>query len=325
MSAKPVYNSQRLWGWRIAVYLFLLSAGAGAYVTAFLLSVLGLDGAALPYLTAAKGGVIAAAALTALAVLFFIAGLKAGANAYRVFMRPFSSRLSAGSCLTLLFLVLDLVLIGIWVGPPAGINPAPGIITLLLALAMLAFSGMLLRVLKPFPFWNSRLLSLLLAVSGIIAGAMFVLLIAAVYGFAGTLNMSGPILETVYYLNFCLLAYPVIMGLVVWQSMRNPSSARTATMLLRGRAAFAFWIVVVLLGLMVPLAAGFYLVSAPATAPGTVYSLSIIAALCAVAGSYVLRYLVLILAVPQEITAAGQRVPLHETSFVPVSERVKYR
>ena len=325
MSTKRAHIAQRLWGWPVAAYLFLLSAGAGAYVTVFILNVILPDGPVSPFLPAAKAGLIAAAAFAILAVVFFITNLKSKANAFRIFIRPFSSWLAAGSYVTLLFIILDLILIGIWAKPPVGLNNAPGIITLVLALFMLVYSGMLLKVLKPFSFWNSWLLPLLCALSGITAGAMFVVLIAAIYGLTGAVNMSRPLLAVIYYLNFFLLAYLVVLVLFIWQSARNPLSGSSAQMLVKGRTGYAFWTMVVLFGLVLPLVAGFYLVSSAQVGLGLLITLSIIAALCAMTGSYVLRYLILALGIPKTITVSGQRVDLHETAFIPVSQRVKYR
>jgi formate-dependent nitrite reductase membrane component NrfD len=184
---------------------------------------------------------------------------------------------------------------------------------------------MLIKTLKPFSFWHSWLLPLLFTVSGIAAGAVLVLLLAAVYGFISAVNMSEPLLTIVYYLNFLLLACIVVAALYIGHAALSSSLRSTVLVLIKGRSVLLFWAAFVLLGLVLPLVAGFYLVSLPSVSTGLLYTLLIIIALCVMTGGYVLRYLVLTSGTAKAITASGQQVELHETAFIPVSHRVKYR
>ena len=101
MSAEIKNITQKFWGWKVAAHLFLVAAGAGAYVIGFVFSLiepfLSFQGLPSQLLIAAKVGIITAVPLIILGAIFLFANLGTKANSVRAFNRPFSSWLSRGS------------------------------------------------------------------------------------------------------------------------------------------------------------------------------------------------------------------------------------
>ena len=332
MSTEIKNITQKFWGWKVAAHLFLVAAGAGAYVIGFVFSLiepfLSFQGLPSQLLIAAKVGIITAIPLIILGAIFLFANLGTKANSVRAFNRPFSSWLSRGSYIALLFILFDLILIGTWVSTPSkslpGFNLVISIVCLVLALALLVYSGMLLKVLKPFAIWNSSLLPPLFAISGIATGAMFVLLILAIYGFSSLINMIQPFIITIYYLILFLILQIVILISYMRRATINASCRSPLLKMFKGQTALVFWLGVVIPGLFLPLIIGLYLVLVPIESSILLYVLTIILTIFGITGSYILRYSVLSKSTAREINICGQMVELPETAFIPASRQVKY-
>ena len=327
MNREMTNVTQKLWGWKVAAHLFLVGAGAGAYIASFFLSFLHPE-LASPFLRSAKVGIIAAVPLLIAGGIFFLANLGTKANAVRAFNRPWSSWLSAGSVIMLLFITLDLVLIGTWVSAPAkplsGGNLSLGIINLILAVFILIYSGMLLKALKPFTFWNTGLLPLLSVFAGLSAGIMVVVFVEAVCGFIYGAALVQPVLLSIYHLNFILIIQAVVLGWYLWRAAESPRTRGSLLIVTSGQLALTFWLGVVVAGLTIPLAFGFYLVSAPPQSLVLLFILALELSSFGIVGSLLLRYLILRAGTSATITIRGQSVHLPENARIPASQRVKY-
>ena len=86
-----------------------------------------------------------------------------------------------------------------------------------------------------------------------------------------------------------LVAYAVFMAIYLWVSTYESSAARDSVMrMIRGSIALAFWIGVVLLGMIIPIA-----LLATNSVTGASAALIITAAICAIIGGVALRYIIL--------------------------------
>ena len=329
--------TQKLWGWKVAAHLFLVAAGAGAYIAGFFLLIIrsGIQplllppGSFSPFLVAAEVGIVVAVPLLIAGGICIVSNLGYKANAVRAFNRPWSSWLSAGGVLMLLFTILDLVFIGTWLNAPSaplnGGNLALGIVNLVLAIAILIYSGMLLKALKPFAFWNTWLLPLLFFLSGLTTGIMVTVFAVAIYGFVLGDIMVQPLLLCLFYLNFLMILQAIAIALYLWRAAELPSTKSSFLLIAKERFALSFWLAVVAVGTIIPVALGFFLVSAPPRSLALSFILALIVTVSGLAGGYVLRYLVLRAGTCVPINAGGQYVALPETARIPASHRVHYR
>lgn len=318
---------QAVWGWKVAAHLFVVGVSAGTYIAGFILLFLSSEASQVLAVLA----VCATAPLLIAGLCLIFSQLGNKANAVRAFRRPASSWLARGIIALVIFLVLDLVHIGLWVWPSTILVVLPvlhftlGTVTTLFALFVLVYTGMLLKRLKPFPFWNTWLLPLLFVVSGISGGLMLLVLLLALYAMSMGFAVMASLLIPLYYNNFVLVIQGLVLGFYLWRAQAVSTTRSSFLIITRGSGAIAFWLGVVLAGLLIPFGFGLYMAYSPVVEQVVKLVLIVGLAVFGLVGGLLLRYLVLSAGRSISLTVEGDAVPLPETARVPASQCVHYR
>jgi formate-dependent nitrite reductase membrane component NrfD len=222
--------------------------------------------------------------LAALAGLVDMAHLSKPLRFWRMALKPGSSWISRGFILIFLFLGAAGIQILIT-------NFAPGnawetlfkVIAGILAFGVAIYSGFALGFVGAIKLWNSGLVPILYVISGLAGGLAVVMLVS--------LNKDAASLVTIgNYLLAALVVNAIFIATYLWSATYGSVTARdSAVRVMKGSIAPAFWIGVVVLGLIAPIAlvAPFSLTqSASAVAFG-------VSAVGAIIGGIMLRYVIL--------------------------------
>lgn len=295
-----------IWDGIIAWYLFLAGLGAGAFVLAALAGM-----AKEPASTMKKAGFIIAPIAVAVGTLLLVVDARAGfANPLRFFnlVCNLSSIMSWGVIILSAFLVvsiIDLILLLVRKGTPKALD----IVGMVLAVGIAAYTGVLLGdASSAFPLWNIVVLPLLFIVSAASTGFAAVLIVARV--------KDPDELKSLAFLARTGWALPAVEALLVIAllavTMSASGSAAAAAVasvanLLSGSYAVLFWIGFVVIGLVFPFCVEvFHFVRGRKTATQATgddstrssQALAIAGECGVLVGGYLLRYLVIMAAVP---------------------------
>jgi formate-dependent nitrite reductase membrane component NrfD len=136
---------------------------------------------------------------------------------------------------------------------------------------------------KSVPFWNTAMLPIILLLTGVADGFALML---AVGLFDASVNLAA--VETGS--RIVLAANIIIMAAYVWNATyQSRTSKHSAMLLIRGSLALTFWVGVVLLGMVIPLAIS----SLSLLASEAVIGLLIAAIVLHTAGAVCLKYVLL--------------------------------
>ena len=292
-------KAQTKWRWGVAIYLFLVGMGAGAYVVGVFADLLG-EG----WTTVAKIGVTLGFPLVLVASVIKVSELGRPENAWRAGMKPGTSWMARGAILLTLFMGVGFLHIVLWVWPlsdvlgeSATLRHALGIVGGILAVGTMFYTGVLLASNKPIAFWSTAMLPVLFLLSSLMSGMMLVVLI----GLIGGQPFEGAIAKLEHIIAGLLIMKALVVTFYLQGAHRTPESRASAKLVLQGPVARLFWFGVALVGLAVPLGLGFLdLLHAYGSGAGFVAA---IASLCGLA---TLRY-------AHEIRTVEPRVPLRDT------------
>lgn len=292
-----------IWDAVIACYLFLAGMGAGAFVLAAVTSFVKPEATKVRMI-----GYIIAPVAVAVGCLLLMVDAKAGLhNPMRFFfiVTNLQSVMAWGVIILSAFIVVgfvDLFLMWKKKTTPKALD-AIGIV---LAVCTAAYTGLLLGFAPGFPLWNPIVLPILFIVSAASSGFASVLLIAHAMGSADVhklpsfLDKAGlwlPVVEAV------LIAALLIVASMASGSVAPAAQASVANMT-TGSYALVFWLGLVAIGLIVPFAIEFIkmrkatsakIVGNEATSKN---ALALTSEACVLVGAFVLRFLVIMAAVP---------------------------
>ena len=202
---------------------------------------------------------------------------------------PFSnawrtSWIARGVLFTILFAGFALIqLILTYSFPGTGWDAAFKVIASINALVVGIYSGFVLNYCRSVPFWNSALLPLVFLFNGIADG--FALIMAIGLG-----DPQVNIMAAEAGSRILLTTNAIIMAAYLWNATDTSKTAKySATLLLRGGLALPFWVGVIALGIVIPLAisvSGYF--AGEASVP-----LLIIAIVLHTAGTAALKYCLL--------------------------------
>ena len=205
---------------------------------------------------------------------------------WRMLLRPQTSWISRGLAFVSLFLALGgihMLLIEFGSGSSVALMAVAD----LFAFLTIVYGGFAMNYVNGIPLWNSALLPVLYGVSGIWGGAGVAMGIALSTGAVSTVGVS---LEE--WIRLLLIAYAVLL-FVYLVSVRytNVTGKIAVRGIVAGRFWPVMWLVVVVLGLVFPIATvvASYL-NGIENMPSTVLYLSI---LCELIGDLTMRYLIL--------------------------------
>jgi len=310
-------DTQKVWGWQIAAYLFLAGVGAGVYLTGFVVSQV------VPELTILlRIGILLGAPLVIIGIIFLVIDLGKKTRALLAFSQPGTSWIARGTIIITAFVVLDLIYLGTWIWPFTVIAGAPGlqltlgIITALFAVLTLIYTGMVLGTAKSIAFWDPWFLPGLFLVSGISTGAMCLTLYLSIYGLSAGQVLQQPLMLLGRYDAFIIIVEALIIAFYLVRMYQRIDARTSARVVTQGNLAPHFWVGVVLAGLVVPFAVEMYLISLLAPATTAMLVLTLAAGIIGLIGGFMLRYLVIAGGASRALNVKGIPVPLPRTSKI---------
>jgi len=203
---------------------------------------------------------------------------------WRIVFRPNSSWLARGIIFVLAFVLFAAVqlILSYWL-PGTAVEIVFKVLAGMAALAVTVYTGFVLNTVKAVPFWNSTLLPLLFVLCGILGGFG----LSVIIGLNGG-NVNIAVAETGS--RWLLIANALLIVVYLWAAAnRETTGKKSVVEQMRGNLAPVFWIGIVVLGIVIPLAIAFssYLV-------GEVSSVLLVTGVaCEVIGGLALRYCVL--------------------------------
>lgn len=131
-----------------------------------------------------------------------------------------------------------------WDGLYLGLGIAGGIFAFLVGI----YSGFIMSYCKSMPFWNTGILPIIMLLAGVADGFALMLVV-------GLADASVDIAAVEAGIRILLGANIIMMAAYVWNATYQSKTARySAMMLIKGSLAVPFWLGVVLLGMVIPLA-----------------------------------------------------------------------
>jgi formate-dependent nitrite reductase membrane component NrfD len=271
------------WQWPLAVYLWIAGIAGGAYFSAFLIDRISRGKHELLL----KIAVLLGVPLVLLGSVLLVLDLGEQLRAWHLFTGfRIGSPMSMGSWILLLYSMIGIVLIALWwagsfepgelrltvlSGLGAVIRPAMAAIGVLcwiavvLAVLLIAYTGVLLSATNQ-PLWGGVLLLPALFVASAISTGMALLvlvlrtglgrLLDLLYGGKGE-SVPSEVLHSMGMASLILgiVELVVLAGYVAWLGLfSTPAAAAAVAILLTGPMAFIFWGGVILVGLLIPLA-----------------------------------------------------------------------
>lgn len=203
---------------------------------------------------------------------------------WRIVFRPNSSWLARGIIFVLAFVLFAALQLGLsyWL-PGTAVEIVFKVLAGMAALAVTVYTGFVLNTVKAVPFWNSTLLPLLFVLCGILGG----------FGLSVIIGLNGgnvDIAAAETGSRWLLIANALLIVVYLWAAAnRETTGKKSVVEQMRGNLAPVFWIGIVVLGIVIPLAIAFssYLV-------GEVSSVLLVTGVaCEVIGGLALRYCVL--------------------------------
>ena len=164
--------------------------------------------------------------------------------------------------------------------PGTGWDIAFKVLAGILAFIAIIYSGFIMNFCRSVPFWNSALLPILFVANGLCDG--FFLLM--------TIWLAGAQVDITAVITggwILLIISTLLMFIYLWSQTYTSSAAKQSVMqMLRGSLAPTFWIGVVVLNMIIPLAIFGYSYFAEALST----PLLIIAFICRIIGAFALKY-----------------------------------
>jgi formate-dependent nitrite reductase membrane component NrfD len=242
---KATLRPQREWVAGRGIFLllghFLSGAGAGAWMFSLYFEL--SSGLLISLAVVAVGGV---------AHLVFLGRL---GRAWRIVRRPHSSWISRGMVSITLFLISGGLYLWLDRSGAATDTLGQGLLglSLLGMVGILVYKGFVYAVSRAIPFWNTPLLPPLYIAYGVRGGAAILLVAAA-------LGVGGVELKPLELIKLWVVVSSAVLVLIYLAGMSSSGVAarRSVAELLGGRAAVAFYVGVVLLGLVVPIVMGVF-------------------------------------------------------------------
>jgi formate-dependent nitrite reductase membrane component NrfD len=203
---------------------------------------------------------------------------------WRIVFRPQTSWLARGIIFVFAFIAFAAVQMALsfWMPGTAG-EIIFKVLAGLSALAVTVYTGFVLNTVKAVPFWNSTLLPLLFVLCGILGGFGLAVIIALS---GGNIDIGAAEMGS----RWLLIVNALLILAYLWTAAnREPTGKQSVIEQMRGQLAPVFWIGIVALGIIIPLAIAFssYFTS------GVSSALLVIGVACEVIGGLALRYCVL--------------------------------
>ena len=248
------------WGWEIALYIFLGGVASGALITAAAALLLGREqkivraGAYLAPVLLIIGSVL---------LLLDLAGIKAMLRALLVpatFTNLTTSWMARGAWILLITLLVALAF-AYSLAKGRRYSGALALLALPLGTATALYTGLLLRGARFVPLWNSGELPLLFLTSALTTGIAATLLLASVREHA---KIRGFLVALLVLLLIEAVEVPLYLLAVAGE---GGVAAQSVAVILYGAYSTIFWVVLMVLGIIIPLLGLAYALATGRVAP----------------------------------------------------------
>ncbi len=242
------------WGWLIVVYLFLAGSGSGAFLAAVYCDLLAPDWSK----SLARAGSLIAGPLVTIGTVCLVLDLEAG------LWEPWRQVYLVGNLRSMITwgVIILAVFIPVSFLYAAALNEltfvgkiARKYIRILeyvgsfLAVSTATYTGVLIAVVNGVPFWNTPMMPVLFLASAISTGLAAAMIVAAIIDIRTIKTLSNFALGHVIF----LAVEGLVLMLFVFMSLtRSTEAAISANMLLTGALSPYFWVLVVILGILIP-------------------------------------------------------------------------
>lgn len=292
---------QLVWRWKIAAYLFLAGAGAGAY----LLGVIAMFGG---YDAPAKLAITVGIPVVAFSTLFLIADLGRPEKFFTAVLHPSTSWISRGFFILSAEIIVGAIHIAFWVWPFNSLSASPdlragiAVIGAIFAVATALYTGILIGVIISRPFWNSPLLPVLFLTSAISTGVGLILFFVPIWFglIAGGANSTlAAFVKDMARADMILIILEALIVYLYLQIVADRAPEGVA-LLTKGKFSGVFWGGFVVVGLLIPLVVEYF--SLLLTDINAEMLAGFLAGVLVLFGGLLLRFLIL---------SAGVRAPLY--------------
>jgi formate-dependent nitrite reductase membrane component NrfD len=172
-----------------------------------------------------------------------------------------------------------------WIGPAAfPVYVVLGIISGLCALGVGIYGGLMMNYCKGIPFWNQGLLPIVFVIAGVADGLGLIMGISLAGGDASVV-MAETVSRYVLLVNIFLIVCYLISA-----NYTSSISKISINELIVGKVAFAFWVGLIIIGLIIP--AGISVISLFSGGEASSILL-IMAVICHTLGAFALKYCLL--------------------------------
>ena len=290
---------QDAWGPLVAWYLFLAGTGAGAYMIGVIADHMGGR-----YKPVAKIGICLGAPMVVVGAILLLLDLGHPARFLLAFLNPQSSMISIGIIIISVFILLGFIHMAMlifnkknWWG-----HLWLGRINFLFALGTTIYTGLLLGLLKAVPFWNTLTLPILFFISALSTGVGAIMVGLGFWRWIqpSLLDIKRKrVMRSSRLLNridipIILIEVFVLFFYVLFMVSSSGVAVVSANYLLSGDYALAFWMGVVVIGLLVPILLEIWVLGGNKSLnQAQILDLGVISGLCLLFGGVVLRYAIL--------------------------------
>ena len=244
-------KTERAWGWPIALDLFLAGLGGGIMIVSAVADL--FFGTGNLFLPAS----FAATVLLAIGASLLVFELGRPFQFLRVFSREKAIMTVGAYMLSLLIAVSFAYGTFLFSFLPwhaiEGLRQVVAVIGLLLGVGVVVYTGVLPASMKARPFWHGPALPVLFMVSAISNGIAVQYLLVHVLSSGSDVAVAEGLLTAA---NIVLLVVELIVLFIYVLTMRAsaaPPAAQAANAWLKGRQKLAFWVGLVVIGLIAPL------------------------------------------------------------------------
>jgi len=284
---------QTVWGWPIAIYLFLAGVAAGSYLIAAYWRFSHGENNLIT-----KVGIYLSAPCLGLSIFILWLDLGSRFRFPYAFLRPQESWISIGAwLLTLLFILGALQWLKLFMArkqPSKDADPTwMWIVGIILALLTAIYTGVLLGVVEAIPFWNTAILPVIFLISALSTGIGAVLVTAISFP---RLQPEGQDNTESFHRLAKIDAVLIMMEALCLYFYLEISvhagfaAATSAKMLMGGSLAAVFWLGVAVIGLLIPFLLEFKSLKKEINFKA---AKTTVAGLCILIGGLSLRYLIL--------------------------------
>ncbi len=296
MTFEPIWNSIIAW------YLFLAGLGGGAFVTSAFLAWRHPEAVNMR-----KIGHLIAPIVIIIGLALLMLDAEGGLYnplRFALLLSNFGSVMTWGVVFLAGFVVIALVVVLLdfkKIDVPAWLE----ILGVAFALFVAMYTGALLGVCRTFPLWNTALLPILFLVSAMSAGAASVMLVS-ILRHPEEFNRVGVFKK----FHFCLPVIEVVLiaALLFITSYNSTAGYNSVMSLLVGDYALAFWVVLIVLGLVAPTLLEMWLLFfSPKEFEESrkAHYISFFSDIAVLVGGFMLRYLIVVAALPITMVVAA--------------------